>query len=182
MLKEPVAGRVKTRLGADIGMTTAAWWFRRQSSRLIRNLADPRWETRLSVAPLNALNSRVWPAHIPRAPQSSGDIGQRMRHVFDTTPAGPVVLIGGDIPDITPKIINDAFQTLRHKDCVFGPATDGGFWLVGFRRIRPLPPKLFENTRWSCEHTLSDTLKTLGDATVGYAATLHDVDTAADLP
>ncbi|MBL4807251.1 MAG: hypothetical protein JKY31_08175, partial [Rhodobacteraceae bacterium] len=51
MLKEPRAGRVKTRLGRDIGMTSAAWWFRHQTRRLIRQLTDPRWEIILSVAP-----------------------------------------------------------------------------------------------------------------------------------
>lgn len=183
MLKEPVAGRVKTRLGQGIGMTNAAWWFRHQSARLLRNLADPRWETRLSVAPLTSLNNRVWPAHIVRDPQTQGDLGQRMRHVFDTAPAGPVLLIGADIPSITPQIINEAFMTLNTKDCVFGPATDGGFWLAGMRRgPRPLPPRLFQNVRWSSKHALQDTLATLGDATVGYTVTLQDVDTAADLP
>ncbi|MEO1293015.1 MAG: hypothetical protein AAFV62_09325, partial [Pseudomonadota bacterium] len=51
-VKEPVAGRVKTRLGRGIGMAPAAWWFRHQSRHLIRTLsADPRWETILAVAP-----------------------------------------------------------------------------------------------------------------------------------
>ena len=51
MVKEPRAGRVKTRLGRDIGMTGAAWWFRHQVSRLLREVQDPRWELILSVAP-----------------------------------------------------------------------------------------------------------------------------------
>lgn len=183
MLKQPVAGRVKTRLGRDIGMTTAAWWFRHQSARLISRLEDPRWELRLSVAPLTALYSRVWPAHIPRDPQRFGNLGARMRHVFDTVPRGPLVLIGADIPNISPQLINGAFETLGHKDCVFGPATDGGFWLVGMRRgAHPLPPRLFEDVRWSSEHALQDTLARLGDSSVGYVDTLRDVDTVADLP
>lgn len=185
MLKEPQAGRVKTRLGRDIGMTAAAWWFRHQTTRLIRELsADPRWQLRLSVAPSpSALHSRAWPLNIPRDPQSSGDLGQRMRHVFDTAPKGPVLLIGGDIPGITPAIITDAFGKLRDHDCVFGPAMDGGFWLAGMRRAATsLPVNLFQDVRWSTEHTLQDTLKTLGGAKVAFTKTLRDVDTVADLP
>ena len=183
MVKEPQAGRVKTRLGRDIGMTNAAWWFRHQTKRLIREVGtDPRWQLRLSVSPApKALHSRAWPVGIPRDPQSSGDLGARMRHVFETAPNGPVLLIGGDIPGVTPAIIQGAFEKLNDRDCVFGPAEDGGFWLVGMRRVGPLPVNLFKGVRWSCADTLQDTLGTLGNASVGFAATLRDVDTGADL-
>ena len=184
MVKEPQAGRVKTRLGRDVGMTAAAWWFRHQTKRLIREVDDdPRWQLRLSVSPApQALHSRAWPLGIPRDPQSRGDLGQRMRHVFETTPRGSVVLIGGDIPGVTRAIVRDAFAKLADHDCVFGPAEDGGFWLVGMRRVGPLPVDLFNGVRWSCADTLADTLATLGDASVAFTATLRDVDTAADLP
>lgn len=184
MVKEPQAGRVKTRLGRDIGMTNAGWWFRHQSKRLIRELgSDPRWQLRLSISPApKAMHSRAWPAGLPRDAQIRGDLGARMRHVFESAPRGPVVLIGGDIPGITPAIIQDAFKKLANNDCVFGPAEDGGFWLVGMRRVRPLPINLFKDVRWSCANTLTDTLGTLDDARVAFTATLRDVDTVADLP
>lgn len=185
MVKEPRAGQVKTRLGRDIGMTASAWWFRHQTRRLIGSLArDKRWQPRLSVSPApQALHSRVWPLGISRDAQIRGDLGQRMRHILEDTPDGPVVIIGGDIPGITPQIIGDAFKVLRDRDFVFGPAEDGGFWLVGMRRgARPMPRKIFEGVRWSCEHSLTDTLATLGDATVGFVTQLRDVDTVADLP
>ncbi len=106
----------------------------------------------------------------------------RMRHVFEASPKGPVVLIGGDIPGITTAIIRGAFEKLNDHDCVFGPAEDGGFWLVGMRRVGLLPVDLFKGVRWSCADTLTDTLGTLGGASVAFAATLRDVDTASDLP
>ena len=75
MLKEPRPGRVKTRLGRDIGMGAAAWWFRHQTGRLLRRLEDPRWQLILAVAPdRDGLQSRVWPAHLPRLPQGGGDL------------------------------------------------------------------------------------------------------------
>ncbi len=178
MLKEPVAGRVKTRLGRDIGMTASAWWFRHQSAALIRRLQNPRWETWLAVAPDIALHSRCWPTHLPRMAQGRGDLGVRMAGILRSTKA-PVLLIGGDIPAITAPDIAHAFRQLQRHDLVFGPATDGGFWLVGARR-RP-PKSLFQDVRWSGPHTLNDSITSTNGALIGYAATMADIDTQADL-
>lgn len=178
MLKEPVAGRVKTRLGRDIGMTTAAWWFRHQSGGTIRRLQSKRWDTWLAVAPDTALHSRCWPAHLPRIAQGRGDLGARMARILRSS-KGPVVLIGGDIPAVRQRHIAEAFQLLGRQDLVFGPATDGGFWLVG-KRGR-VPHGLFENVRWSYPTTLSEAQASARSVRIGHAATLSDVDTAKDL-
>ncbi len=69
MLKEPRAGRVKTRLGKDIGMVGAVWWFRHQVSGLLRRIEDPRWTVVLAVAPDSAVAGRAWPARFQRAPE-----------------------------------------------------------------------------------------------------------------
>jgi len=177
MLKEPVAGRVKTRLGQEIGMTTAAWWFRHQSAALIRRLQSPRWETWLAVAPDTALDSRCWPAHLPRMAQGRGELGARMHRILARRP-GPVVLIGGDIPGVRAAHITRAFAKLGQHDLVFGPALDGGFWLAGARG--PLPVGLFEGVAWSCPTTLEQTLASAGSARVALVDRLGDVDTLAD--
>jgi rSAM/selenodomain-associated transferase 1 len=185
MVKEPRAGRVKTRLGRDIGMTAAAWWFRHQATKLIRSLSrDPRWKTVLAVAPdVDGLTSRIWPNALDRWPQGRGDLGDRMGNIMHHGPSGPVVIIGADIPNITPKLINDAFTALGSHDAVVGPAPDGGFWLIGLKRgATPVPKTLFKNVRWSHEQTLNDTLKTLNTLSVKRIATLQDVDTVGDLP
>jgi len=184
MVKEPRAGRVKTRLGAGIGMTRAAWWFRHQSRRLIRRLGrDPRWQTVLAVSPdIEGLQSRIWPAHLPRWPQGQGDLGDRMAAIFRAAPLGPVLIIGADIPGVTPALIEKAFRALGDHDAVFGPATDGGYWLVGLKRgVHPMPVNLFKGVRWSTEYALADTVTTLSDARVAMIDRLRDVDTVADL-
>ena len=182
MVKQPVAGRVKTRLARDIGRVAAAWWFRHSVRRLLRRLDDPRWQIWLSVAPDRALQSAVWPAHLPRLSQGRGDLGGRMRAAFEALPKGRACLIGGDIPSVEKHHIAEAFAALGRHEAVFGPATDGGFWLTGFRRARPLPPQLFEGVRWSCAQTLSDSLATLQGQRYGLVAQLSDVDRAEDLP
>lgn len=182
MLKEPRAGRVKTRLGRDIGMVAAAWWFRHQVRALLRRLQDPRWDLVLAVAPDRAgMLSRVWPAHLARIPQGRGDLGARMGRALRAAPRGPVCVIGGDIPGITSARIAEAFAALCTHDAVFGPAHDGGYWLIGLRRVRSVPPHLFAGVRWSSEHALADTMATLPGHRIARVATLRDVDTAADL-
>jgi glycosyltransferase A (GT-A) superfamily protein (DUF2064 family) len=92
------------------------------------------------------------------------------------------VLVGSDIPAMRPRHIARAFALLGRHELVFGPATDGGFWLVGARRGRPLPRSLFATVRWSTQHALADTLATIpGGYTTGIADMLDDVDDATDL-
>lgn len=180
MLKEPVTGRVKTRLGRDIGMTASAWWFRHQSAALIRRLRSQRWETRLAVAPDTALHSRFWPANLPRMAQGRGDLGARMKRVLQSS-RGPVVLIGGDIPGVQPAHISRAFAQLGAHDMVFGPAVDGGFWLAGVKGRQAVPHNLFKGVRWSSPYALGDTLRDLNMQRVAMVDQLRDVDSASDL-
>ncbi|MEP2029475.1 MAG: TIGR04282 family arsenosugar biosynthesis glycosyltransferase [Paracoccaceae bacterium] len=182
MLKEPRPGRVKTRLGRDIGMTRAAWWFRHQAASLLRNIQDPRWDTILAVSPdIDGLNSRIWPPNLLRMPQGGGSLGDRMGRVFRTFPPGPLCIVGADIPQVRNFHLAEAFDALGRNDAVFGPASDGGYWLIGLKRVRAIPPGLFHNVRWSSQHALNDTRDSLQDHSVATVATLSDVDTAEDL-
>lgn len=182
MIKEPHPGRVKTRLGRDIGMVGAAWWFRHQVGKLLRRLRDPRWDLVLAVSPdTEGLTSRVWPADLPRWPQGRGDLGDRMGRALYQLGPGPVAVIGADIPGITPPRIAEAFAALGAADAVLGPAPDGGYWLIGWAGRRALPSRLFEGVRWSTEHTRTDTLHGLRGCRVAQVAKLRDVDTVADL-
>lgn len=182
-VKEPLPGKVKTRLGRDLGMTAAAQWFRHQSAALIRRLsADARWRTVLAVSPDSAVTeSRVWPAHLPRWPQGQGDLGDRMARCFSEFMPGPVVIVGADIPGIARRHVAGAFDALGGRDAVFGPAPDGGYWLVGLKGPR-VPAGFMKQVRWSSEHTLADTIATLPTgARIARLEELRDVDTVADL-
>ena len=179
MVKDPKPGRVKTRLGRDIGMIDAAWWYRHQCTRLLRRLRDPRWDILLSVAPDRAVDAACWPSDLPRIPQGRGDIGTRMSRALSAT-HGPTVLIGSDIPNVTRGHIAKAFDALGHAKTVVGPATDGGFWLIGLSNPESQPKTLFQGTRWSHPDTLADALPTLPEP-VALTTCLNDVDTVADL-
>jgi rSAM/selenodomain-associated transferase 1 len=182
MLKEPRPGRVKTRLGREIGHTEAARWYRRQTGALLRRLRDPRWETILAVSPdAEGLRSRVWPAELPRLAQGRGDLGRRMGLILRGLPPGPVCVVGSDVPGITRPHIAEAFAALGRADAVLGPAPDGGYWLIGLKRTARPPAHLFEGVRWSSPHALADTEATMSGLRVAHVATLRDVDAAADL-
>lgn len=182
MVKVPRAGRVKTRLGRDIGMVPAAWWFRHQVTGLLRRVEDKRWRTVLAVAPdVEGMQSRVWPAHLPRWPQGRGDLGVRMARMLRLVGPGPACLIGSDIPDVGKPQIAEAFQALGAYDAVFGPANDGGYWLIGLKHPRRQPPGFLQGVRWSSEHALTDSRATISDYSIAQVATLRDVDTIDDL-
>jgi len=183
MAKEPRIGRVKTRLARDIG-PVAAWGFYRRTLQSISGslTADQRWTTWLAVSPdASIYTDRLWPATTPRISQGNGDLGQRMGRIMEVMGPGPVVIIGADIPDIRADHIAKAFHHLGDHDAVFGPADDGGYWLVGLKR-RPRLAQVFANVRWSTEHALEDTSANLPKgARIAFLETLNDIDDGEDL-
>ncbi len=182
-VKAPRLGAVKTRLAADIGALQAWRFYRSSVAGILRRLGrDRRWLCRLWVTPDRfARLGGPWPTGYGRRPQGSGDLGERMGRALATMPPGPVVIIGGDIPDIECGDIAQAFRALERRDMVFGPASDGGYWLVGARRRRPLPRGLFRHVRWSSRHALADTLASLGPRySTALLRELDDIDHGDD--
>lgn len=178
--KAPALGRVKTRLAKGIGAGAALAFYRRTLTQLLRRVArDRRWRTVLAVSPdRTACQARLWPARVARTTQGIGDLGARMGRVFRDWPPGPVIIIGADIPDIAAAHIWQAFCALGAAEAVFGPAQDGGYWLVGLRRGPPLPD-LFRDVRWSTRHALADTRANLNGRRVALVDRLADIDDAA---
>lgn len=174
MAKAPRVGAVKTRLARDIG-GIAAWRFHRNMlAALVRRLTTPFWRLVMFVTPdRSRFRLPVRAAHVN---QGHGDLGQRMARGLSACPTGvPVVLIGCDIPGITTPIIRSAFDALKSHDVVFGPATDGGFWLIGWSgRRRFWRP--FAGVRWSQHDTLAATMKNFKGRRFARAVRLSDVD------
>jgi uncharacterized protein len=178
--KAPRLGQVKSRLAAGIGALAALRFYRGTTARVLRRLSrDPRWRTLVAVTPSRALRKPFWDPRIPRLDQGSGDLGHRMARVFRALSPGPVVIVGSDIPELAPRHVGAAFRALGSRDVVFGPAADGGYWLVGLRRSPRLPTGLFAGVRWSGPHALADTRAGLPRGfTVALLETLEDVDDA----
>jgi glycosyltransferase A (GT-A) superfamily protein (DUF2064 family) len=105
-----------------------------------------------------------------------------MARMLRTGAGAPACVIGADIPGINKDRIAEAFKVLGNHDAVFGPAPDGGYWLVGLKHPARQPAGLFQGVRWSTKHALADTIATLPDHRIAKVTPLRDVDTAADLP
>ncbi len=192
MAKAPRLGQVKTRLGRGIGAVTATSFYRTNLAVTVRRLAfDPRWHTRLAIAPDVEMQAAFWPRGVARTRQGRGDLGQRMARLLGQQPggrprerpAGHVVLIGSDIPGVMPAMIARAFHLLGDCDVVLGPANDGGYWLIGCRGGgRPLPADVFAAVRWSSRYALGDTRAALEGRgwRVACCGVLSDIDTAED--
>ena len=169
--KAPIMGRAKTRLAADIGPAHAKRIYRSLMGQVLRQVQDPRWDTVLAVTPPHLLG------HVPdwegfdQIPQVSGSLTHRLGALFSRK--GPTLTIGTDCPQVHSNDIAAAFRVLRSRDHVFGPASDGGFWLMGTRG--PLPLGFFDGVRWSHDETLAD-VKARTNGNYAELRTLTDVD------
>lgn len=115
-------------------------------------------------------------------PQAEGDLGARMASAFDTILKKgyrEAVMVGADIPGLTSGTISRAFRLLERHDVVFGPATDGGYYLIGLKQ----PDRdLFRGIEWSTAHTLQQSIRRAEQENmlIGYTEYLSDVDTMRD--
>jgi uncharacterized protein len=176
--RRPQLGVGKRRLAADVGDVEALRFGRATLARLLRVLGpDLRWRLWLAVAPDRPLD---WVRVGTPVAQGPGDLGERLTRVVRALPPGPVVVLGSDTPTVTRADVADAFRALGPNRAVFGPASDGGYWLIGLRRGfgEALP---FDGVRWSTAHALSDTIANMGAAPVALLREQEDVDDGASL-
>nr|WP_294544444.1 TIGR04282 family arsenosugar biosynthesis glycosyltransferase [uncultured Rhodopila sp.] len=173
--RAPRLGTVKRRLARDIGDRAALRFHAATLGSLLRRLlACRRFDVVLAMTPDRA-RFRL-PAGARRIPQGRGDLGARMAGALRRFRR--VALLGCDIPEAGAADVRAAFRLLGSADAVFGPAEDGGYWLIALGPRRP--SDLFGASRWSTEHALADTLRQFAHRRVAFIRRLADVDTAAD--
>jgi len=190
--KAPVAGRVKTRLAAEIGSRAAAALYRRVGRQVVAASVGRDYRTIVWFTPPAAGAAvRAWLDGLGvwsfRA-QPPGALGTRLAHAFARSFAEDeggrgrgeeVVIIGTDCPGLDRRALAQAFAALRTHDVVLGPARDGGYYLIG---LRALEPGLFRGIPWSTSDVTRATrarARALG-LTCRLLGPLRDVDTAQD--
>ncbi|MFI7641688.1 TIGR04282 family arsenosugar biosynthesis glycosyltransferase [Nonomuraea sp. NPDC049400] len=178
--KEPLPGRVKTRLTPPYSPPEAAALAEAALRDSVRAVAAAPATQR--VLALDGLPGRWLPAGFVVIPQRGVGLDERLAAAFADAHRlrqDPVVLIGMDTPQVTPELLREAGKALEQHDAVYGPAADGGFWLLGLRRPDPAlllgVPMSHPETG---KHQL-DRLERAGLA-VQHLPELTDVDTAAD--
>jgi rSAM/selenodomain-associated transferase 1 len=180
-VKNPVQGKVKTRLAADIGEEEALAIYK----RLIRITAQAVKEVDAIPFVLysdSVVSDDVFDGAI-KGKQGEGDLGERMLRAFDAAFRAEfesVVIIGSDCPDISPDLIEEAYNHLRTNDVVIGPATDGGYYLLGMNELHQ---EIFENMPWSEPDLMPKTKQAIEAKGLSYhmLRELSDVDTSEDL-
>jgi len=181
--RQPVPGRVKTRLATGVGAETAAAIYDlllRQTVCVARAVGYP------VVLSLAEPWTEGWqpPADVSLEVQTGGDLGERMGEGFARRfreGCEEVLLIGSDCPEVSDRRLAGAFDELStHTGVVLGPAADGGYWLVGQRAPGV---EIFNDVPWSSPRTLDATRDRLREIAVPWTEVdeLRDVDTADDL-
>ena len=182
-LRAPRLGTVKTRLALGIGAPQALVIYRDLVERVLSAIPSSM-NVRLCFTPDDAAPEiQVWvrPGW-SLLPQGEGDLGTRLTQAigqaFQEGVQG-VVVIGTDAPEMTGTDLEEAFVALRDSDLVLGPATDGGYWLIGLTQPRP---SLFTRIQWGESEVLNATeaAAALEGLSIRRLRCLSDLDTAAD--
>jgi uncharacterized protein len=182
-VRNPVKGKVKTRLAKSIGKEKAL--------AIYNDLLEYTFNVTRSTDCHKVVfysdfvdRNDIWDESVfHKKLQSGRDLGERMKNAF-TTMLGDgfkkVVIIGSDCPEINSTLIDNAFGMLDYTDVVIGPATDGGYYLLGLKQMHSA---LFDKKSWSTPHLLNETTGELNTGSIPFSLLpeLSDVDEEKDL-
>ncbi|MGD9236468.1 MAG: TIGR04283 family arsenosugar biosynthesis glycosyltransferase [Desulfobacterales bacterium] len=190
----PEPGKTKTRLIPALGTRGAARLQRQMTAHVLATAASLNDQNGLSIevrhAGGNASLMQDWlGSNFIYRPQGGGSLGRRMQRAFEAAfeeNAVAAVIVGSDIPGISADIIRQAFEALRQKDLVLGPAKDGGYYLIGIQKSLPANTygRLFEGIDWGSDKVMAQTLQLASALGLDLTCleSLADVDRPEDLP
>jgi len=189
----PVAGATKTRLIPTLGAAGAALLQRRMTEHTLKRIGrvhsipEPAVEIRFEGGDKKRMRAWLGATYLYQ-PQRGATLGDRMASAFEDAFQNQVdqaVLIGTDIPGLTPATLENAFDSFGKADVVLGPASDGGYYLIGMHQgAFSAARKLFVNMIWGAERVLADTLEiaAISGLRTCLLEKLTDVDSIEDLP
>ena len=179
--RNPEPGKVKTRLAKDVGDITAFKIYNfllEHTVSVTKNLAVSK-EVYYSEG---IAQNDIWETEIFTKKLQQGEgLGERMKNAFEEgfkNGYQNIIIIGSDLYDLQREDLEKAFQLLQEKHAVIGPATDGGYYLLGMNQLLP---EVFENKKWGTSSVLEDTLKNLKGKNIGLLEARNDVDYYSDI-
>lgn len=185
MTKVPIAGTVKTRLQPVLAAeqcAALAECFLRDTVNKVNSL---KIKLIIAYSPIEKRDVllEILPEYDNFIEQKGANLGEKMFHAFEfafSNNADSVVLIGTDSPTFPKELIVEAFENLSENDAVLGATTDGGFYLIGLRRLKK---ESFENIEWSSPRAFEQTARNTekADLTLSLLPIWFDVDTPEDL-
>jgi uncharacterized protein len=185
MMKNPIKGKVKTRLAATIGDEKALEIYldlvnHTEQVCSVVSFCEKAIYYSDFIDQNSTWNDRNYQKHL----QKGESLGERLHFAFNESfkvGYNKVLVIGTDCFEISPRIIQQAYDELDENEVVIGPARDGGYYLLGMRQFYS---DLFSNIKWSTEWVLTQTLDKLKTANLHYTLlpVLSDIDREQDLP
>lgn len=179
--RKPEKGKVKTRLAQGVGDDKALKIYTFLLKHTAKITAKVKAHKQVyyteAIAEKDVWDDRVFEKKV----QIVGDLGQKMQQAFEQAFQDgfeKVIIIGSDLYDIDHKLIDKAFAKLDHNDAVIGPATDGGYYLLGTKSIFP---EIFKNKPWGTDEVLNLSLKNLKSKQVALLEAKNDIDYKEDL-
>ncbi|WP_418510974.1 TIGR04282 family arsenosugar biosynthesis glycosyltransferase [Corallibacter sp.] len=179
--RNPELGKCKTRLAKTIGNEAALSIYKhllRHTAKTASSIkADKYVFYSESISSNDLWNDSIFKKRL----QQGNQLGSRMENAFsELFQLGykKVLIIGSDLPDLNTETITNAYDKLNENDFVIGPATDGGYYLLG---MKSLHQNIFKNKAWSTNSVLKDTLNDLQNSSVFLLKELNDIDTFEDL-
>jgi len=186
-VKLPEKGKVKSRLATRLDGDIVLRLYECMVLDAIDMLNSGHYSFRICFDPPEASDRiRQWLGHAySYMPQFGDDLGEKMEQAFSrvfSEEVSEAILIGSDVPGVTSAIIKEAFEALATHDSVIGPASDGGYYLIGFRK-GALCPEIFHHMIWSTTVVFEETVRRLHQASrsVHVLPELADVDRKEDL-
>lgn len=179
--RNPELGKCKTRLAATVGNHVALEIYKFLLQHTVK-ITAPLAVDKFVYYTVKLRAGDLWdPAVYGKKLQQGDDLGLRMEHAFNTTfqlGYERVIIIGSDMYDMNTKDIENAFEQLKSNDFVVGPAEDGGYYLLGMKKINS---EIFQNKKWGSDTVLSATLLDLKEEKVTLLEEKNDVDYYEDI-
>lgn len=182
-VKNPEKGTVKTRLAKTVGDEKAYQTYINLLNLTIDVASETDAQKQIWYSSFVDESDGLGGAGFDKKLQQGENLGTRMLNAFHDgfeDKFSKIVIIGSDCPGISREILEEAFDRLDQDEVVIGPSEDGGYYLLGLRK---LIPEIFKDISWSTERVLSETVKVLKSKGLDYGKlpTLNDIDTEEDL-
>lgn len=181
-VRNPEKGKVKTRLAATIGEERALSIYLELLKHTHTISAAVNADKFIFYADEVRVNDCWDGARFRKELQGDYDLGGKMKEAFSTVfekGYQQAIIIGSDCLELSTTIVEEAFEVLKQKDIVIGPADDGGYYLLGMKNLVAL---IFDHKEWSTDTVFNQTVEDLQRENISYGEliTLTDVDTEAD--
>jgi hypothetical protein len=179
--KNPIEGTVKTRLASSIGNKNAVEVYKKLISHT-QNVTK-RINCVRQICYGDFINDEdIWGVDFKKKLQKGEDLGARMRNAFEEgfcENFTKIVIIGTDLWELSQEDIEIAFESLENHEVCIGPATDGGYYLLGLKN--KIPNGIFDNKQWSTNTVFKDTLEDVKNLKIKILEEKNDIDEIDDI-